>query len=263
IPMLRGRTLTDAERLDHGKVVIISDSFAKTCFAPGEDPVGKHLQFHGEKGPSLLEIIGVVGDTRYWVQENIQPMMYFPLYSGAVHHAGIMVHAKRNPDNLALPVQKLVAAMDPDLPVSAVLTMDQVIGVSTADASFNALLVLAFSILSLVLAAVGLYGVLSYLVTQRTTEIGVRLALGAQRSSVITLMLRDGLKPVLVGLCFGLLAATVAVRVLREMLYGTRPLDAETFIAVAMILAVVAALACVLPAWRASRLDAMQALRAE
>ena len=263
IPMLRGRTFTDAERLDHGKVVIISDSFAKTYFAPGEDPVGKHLQFHGEKGPSLLEIIGVVGDTRYWVQENIQPMMYFPLYSGAVHHAGIMVHAKRNPDNLALPVQKLVAAMDPDLPVSAVLTMDQVIGVSTADASFNALLVLAFSILSLVLAAVGLYGVLSYLVTQRTTEIGVRLALGAQRSSVITLMLRDGLKPVLVGLCFGLLAATVAVRVLREMLYGTRPLDAETFIAVAMILAVVATLACVLPAWRASRLDAMQALRAE
>lgn len=263
IPLLRGRTFTGAERLEHGGVVIISDSFARTYFAAGEDPIGKHLQLHGEKGPRVFEIIGIAGDTRYWVQDEVQPMMYFPLYDGSFHHAGIMAHAKRNPDSLALPIQKLVAAMDPDLPVSAVLTMDQLIGVSTADASFNALLVLAFSILSLALAAVGLYGVLSYLVTQRTTEIGVRLALGAQRSSVITLMLRDGLKPVLTGLFFGLLGATAAVRVLREMLYGTRPLDAETFVGVAMLLAVVAGLACVVPAWRASRLDAMQALRSE
>lgn len=263
IPMLRGRSFTGAERLDRAQAVIISDMFAKTFFVPGEDPLGKHIQMHGATKDRVFEIVGIAGNTRYWLQEDTQPMMYFPIYDGTVQHTGIVVHAQRHPEGLALPIQKLIASMDPDIPVSDVLTMDQVIGRSTADASFNAVLVLAFSILSLVLAAVGLYGVLSYLVTQRTAEIGIRLALGAQRSSVVGLMLRDGLKPVLLGLLCGLAGGAMATQLIREMLFGIRPLDAETFIGVAIVLGLVAGTACILPAWRASRLDAMQALRSE
>jgi putative ABC transport system permease protein len=153
--------------------------------------------------------------------------------------------------------------MDPELAVSDVLTMDQVVGRSTTDASFNATLVLAFAVLSLVLASVGLYGVLSYMVTQRTGEIGIRMALGAPRASVVRLMLADGLQPAALGLICGLIAGGLVVRVISDMLYGTQPLDASVFSAVTALLALVASVACVLPAWRASRLDAMQALRTE
>jgi len=123
--------------------------------------------------------------------------------------------------------------------------------------------VLAFAVLSLVLASVGLYGVLSYLMTQRTTELGIRMALGAQRQQVLRLMLTDGLKPALAGLGLGLAASLAAGRVVRSLLYGTQPLDATVFVLVAITLLSVAMLACLIPAWRASRLDPMQALRTE
>ncbi len=129
--------------------------------------------------------------------------------------------------------------------------------------SLSASLVLAFAVLSLMLASVGLYGVLSYLTTQRTAEIGVRMALGAGREQVLRLMLGDGLRPALYGLVLGLAASVGAVRLIESMLYGTKPLDPTIFAAVAGTLLVVAALACLIPAWRASRLNPMQALRAE
>ena len=134
---------------------------------------------------------------------------------------------------------------------------------SLGNASLSASLVLAFAVLSLMLASVGLYGVLSYLTTQRTGEIGVRMALGAQRGQVLRLMLGDGLRPALYGLVLGLAASAGAVRLIQSMLYGTRPLDPAIFAAVAATLLVVAALACLVPAWRASRIDPMQALRTE
>jgi putative ABC transport system permease protein len=141
--------------------------------------------------------------------------------------------------------------------------MDEIIGQSTLDASFDATLLLAFAILSLLLAAVGLFGVLSYIVAQRTTEIGIRIALGAQREQVMRLMLRDGLRPALFGLVFGLIASAGVTRLIQSMLYGTHPLDPAVFIAVSAALLLVAVLACAVPAWRASRLDPMQALRTE
>jgi ABC-type antimicrobial peptide transport system permease subunit len=153
--------------------------------------------------------------------------------------------------------------MDRDLPVSQVMTMMQLIGKSTVDASFDSMLVLAFAIIALLLAAVGLYGVLSYLVTQRTSEIGVRIALGAQRNEVLRLMLFDGLAPAWAGLALGLVGAAFAVRLIRDMLYGVQPLDWSVFAAVALMLLIVAALACAIPAWRASCLDPMEALRTE
>jgi ABC-type antimicrobial peptide transport system permease subunit len=141
--------------------------------------------------------------------------------------------------------------------------MNQLIGKSTVDASFDAALILAFAVLSLLLAAVGLFGVLSYVVSQRTTEIGVRMALGAQRAEVLRLMLSDGLRPASVGLVLGLAGGMAGAKMIRDLLYGVQPLDASVFSAVAMILVGVASIACLLPAWHASRLDPMQALRSE
>jgi ABC-type antimicrobial peptide transport system permease subunit len=151
----------------------------------------------------------------------------------------------------------------PELPVSDVLTIQQIIERSLGNASLSASLVLGFAVLSLILASVGLYGVLSYLTTQRTAEIGVRMALGAQREEVLRLMLGDGLCPALYGLTLGLAASVGAVRLIQSMLYGTRPLDPAIFASVAASLLIVAALACLVPAWRASRIDPMEALRSE
>jgi putative ABC transport system permease protein len=141
--------------------------------------------------------------------------------------------------------------------------MRQQIGAVTQQDQFNSILVLAFAIIALVLAAVGLYGVLSYLVTQRTTELGIRMALGAQRSEVMRLTLADGLAPVLIGLIAGLAGGALAVQLVRSMLYGMSPFDWSVFATVVAVLALTAAGACILPAWRATRLEPAQALRAE
>jgi ABC-type antimicrobial peptide transport system permease subunit len=163
----------------------------------------------------------------------------------------------------ALPVQQVVQQMDRDLPVSDILTMDQVVGRNTADANFDATLLLIFAASSLLLAAVGLFGVLSYIVAQRTTEIGIRIALGAQHDQVVRLVLGDGLRPALYGLVLGLAVSAAVTRLLESMLYRTQALDPRVFVAVSGALVVVAAAACLAPAWRASRLDPMQALRTE
>jgi ABC-type antimicrobial peptide transport system permease subunit len=141
--------------------------------------------------------------------------------------------------------------------------MDEVIGQAAMETSFEATLLGAFAALSLVLAAVGLFGVLSFLVTQRTTEIGVRIALGARRGEVLRLMLLDGLRPALLGLVLGLVTAAAVTQLMRSLLTNTQPLDAMVYVVVSVVLLVVAALACLLPAWSASQLDPMQALRTE
>ena len=141
--------------------------------------------------------------------------------------------------------------------------MNEIVGESTANSSFNAKLLLAFAGLSLLLASVGLYGVLSYLVTQRTTEIGVRIALGARRGQLLRLILFDGLRPALVGLTLGIAGSIVATQLIRSVLYATRPLDAVVFVSVIVALLVAAVAACAIPAWRATRVDPLQALRAE
>ena len=190
-------------------------------------------------------------------------MMYWPLSNGQFGYATIVVRSQHDVESLALPVQRVIGSLDRDLPVSHVMTMTQLIGQSTVDASFNSMLVLAFAVIALALAAVGLYGVLSYLTTQRRSEIGIRIALGAQRGEVLRLMLVDGLAPAWVGLGVGLLGAGFAVRLIRDMLYGVKPLDWGVFVGVALMLSAVAVVACAVPAWRASQLDPMEALRTE
>jgi putative ABC transport system permease protein len=189
--------------------------------------------------------------------------MYFPVASGLTGRTTIVLRSQQDVTALAIPAQQVVQSLDKNLPVAYVLTLNQILGESTIEASFTSTLILGFAILSLVLASVGLYGVLSYLVEQRTGEIGVRIALGAQRDQVLRLMLFDGLHPALIGLALGLLGGAAASRLIRSMLYAVRPLDSAIFIAVTVVLVSVAAFSCLVPAWHASRLDPMRALRVE
>ena len=175
----------------------------------------------------------------------------------------LAVHTATDPLQFAVPLQKQIASLDPELPVSDVLTINQIIGASLVNASLSATLVLAFAILSLILASVGLYGVLSYLTTQRTSELGIRMALGAQRDQLLQLMLIDGLRPALFGLGLGLVMSLAATRIFQSMLFGTRPLDPVVLSGVIATLLAVAVLACLVPAWRASRINPTQALRTE
>jgi predicted lysophospholipase L1 biosynthesis ABC-type transport system permease subunit len=246
--------------------VIVSRQLVRQYF-PGDNPIGKHLHvpahFHaGAPGDVDYEIVGVVGDTLYQVGKEPKPTMYFPILEGWTNSM-LAVHTASEPLQFSVPVQKQIASLDPGLPVSDVRTMDQVIGESLVNASLSATLVLAFAILSLLLASVGLYGVLSYLTTQRTTELGIRMALGAQRDQLLQLMLVDGLRPALLGLGLGLVASFAATRIFQSMLFGTKPLDPAVLSGVIATLLAVAVLACLAPAWRASRLDPMQALRTE
>jgi putative ABC transport system permease protein len=268
IPLLSGRFFTrqdvpDPTNPDRRNKIIINRIFARQFF-PGEDPIGKHLQVL-LWNDTKYEIVGVVADTLHQVNAPARPTMYFPALSGSDPDGTLVIRTIADPDPIAfsIPVQKQIAALDPELPVSNVLTMQQIVGESLTNASFSATLVLAFAVLSLLLASVGLYGVLSYLMTQRTTEIGIRIALGAQREQVLRLVLLDGLRPAIFGLLFGLAVSAGATRLIQSMLYGTRPLDPAVFGAVAATLLLVAIVACIVPAWRASRLDPMQALRTE
>jgi putative ABC transport system permease protein len=261
IPIVRGRTFTDSERLDHAYVMILSQAAVKRFFPDGEDPIGKHLRMGITRQP--FEIIGIAGDTRYSISEPMRPMMYWPLWGGVNSGVTILVRSTHDVESLALPVQKSIGGLDRDLPVSDVMTMQQMIGKSIVDASFDSTLTLAFAVIALVLAAVGLYGVLAYLTTQRRSEIGIRIALGAQRSEVLRMMLVNGLAPAWVGLGLGLLSGGFAVRLIRDMLYGVKPLDWSVFAGVALMLLLVSVIACAVPAWRASRLDPMEALRTE
>jgi putative ABC transport system permease protein len=263
IPLLSGRFFTSHDRSGQPKTVIISQQLGQQYF-PGENPLGKHLHVV-PYGNADYEIVGVVADTLYQVGQPTKATMYFPVLNGDSNPGGftLAVRTAAHPLAISVPVQKLIAELDPQLPVSDVFTMQQIIERSLGNASLSASLVLGFAVLSMILASVGLYGVLSYLATQRTGEIGVRMALGAQREQVLRLLLGDGLRPALYGLMLGLAASIGAVRLIQSMLYGTRSLDPSIFASVALTLLGVAALACLVPAWRASRIDPMQALRTE
>ncbi len=266
IPLLNGRVFDEQDKLGRTHHVMISKKFADQFFH-GEDPVGKHVKiaFSGNT-PEIYEIIGVVGDTIHDVGQPIKATIYRSILNGDPmldSLANIVVRAAVEPLSLALPIQRQISALDPEMPSYKVRTMQQIIGEATASQSFSASLVLAFAILSLMLAAVGLYGVLSYLVTQRVSEIGIRMALGAQRSEVLRLVLVDGMRPVLIGLVIGLAGGAGAGMLIKSILYGTRPLDPLVFATMIGSLLLTAAIASAIPAFRACRIEPTQALRTE
>jgi len=263
IPLMQGRTFADNERLDRANAVVVNHALVQAYFH-GEDPIGKHIVARvTTPEPHSYEITGVVGNTLEDPATPTSPAFYFPILGGSERSPSLVVRTTQDPLTLALPVQRIISSMDRDLPVAHVLSMDQVARRSISDTSFDATLLAGFGALSLLLAAVGLFGVLSYIVAQRTTEIGIRIALGAQREQVIGLVLSDGLRPALYGLFLGLAASALITRLLQSMLYQTRALDPIVFVLVSLVLLAVASMACLLPAWRASRLDPMQALRTE
>jgi predicted permease len=259
IPLLHGRTFGNNQKLDQANEVVISESFAKEFF-PGEDPSGKHLLTDGNK---VRVIVGIVGDTRYEIGEVPEPILYHPLFAGDQNYGTLAIRSRQDVRQLALPAQQIIQGLDRDLPVSDVLTMDQLLGKSTLDQSFDATLITSLAVLSLLLAAAGLFGVLSYIVAQRSGEIGIRIALGAQREQVLKGTLADGLRPAFMGLLLGLAASAATTQFIKSMLYETQSLDPGVFAAVATLLMASSALACMVPAWRASRLDPMQVLRME
>jgi predicted permease len=265
IPLLRGRVFTEHERLNNDHYIVVSKKFVDQYLA-ADDPVGKHVRLGWDTKPEVYEILGEVGNTVNDVTKPLQPTMYFPILSGIpdrTSEATIVAYTAADPLRMSMPIQQQISALEPELPVYNALTMDQILGKTSASQGFAANLVLAFAALSLLLSAVGLYGVLSYLTTQRTPDIGLRIAVGAQRSQLLRLVLFEGLRPALIGLIIGVAASTLTAQLLRSMLYGTRSLDPASFAVAATMLMGVAVLACLIPAWRASRVDPIQALRTE
>jgi predicted permease len=265
IPLLRGHVFTEHERLHNDHYVVVSKQFVNQYLA-GDDPIGKHIRDVWDDKLENYEIIGEVGDTLYDVTKPVEATIYFPILSGIPNRtseATIVVHSSVNPLAISTPVQQQISALEPELPVYNALTMDQILNKTTASQSFAANLVLAFAGISLLLAGVGLFGVLSYLVTQRSVEIAIRIALGAQRPEVLRVVLVDGLMPVFLGAAVGLAGAAVAGSLIRSMLYGASPYDPLVVAGMVGCLLFTAVVACVVPAWRASRVDPMQVLRSE
>jgi predicted permease len=264
IPLKHGRIYSEVDRRTmDDNAMVITESMAKAFF-PGEDPIRKRVRIDWMRNPRF-EIVGVVGDVLSNLESPPEPTMYLPLNSGRLEYGSLVAMTDTGHDvsALALPLQKQIAAMDPDLAVSDVLTMNERIGKSTEPAKFDALLVLLFAALGLVLAGVGLYGLLSYLVTERTNEIGIRSALGAQRIEIMRIMLLDGLRLTGVGLILGIFAGGLCAQLIRSLLFGVQPLDLVVFGVVTLVVLVIAGAACTYPAWRAARVDPITALRCE
>jgi len=268
IPLLRGRTFTEQdgtgfdERHPRLSSIIISESLLKEYF-PNEDPIGKHILLGGLTKRMELQVVGIVGDVLKRPDAKIQPTMYTPILDGDERGVYLVLRTSIEPHSIVPSIRKAIENLDRDLPLFNVRTTAEIIDSRIQGREFSILLLSLFAGLALVLAAVGLYGVLSYTVSQRTGEMGIRMALGASSANVRDLILVQGMKPALAGVVGGIAGALIATRLLSSMLFNVSPMDPATFAAVALGLMGVAVLACLLPAMRATRIDPTIALRRE
>jgi putative ABC transport system permease protein len=274
IPLLRGRGFLESDTQAAQPVAIISQTVAQRWW-PGGNPLGDHIvvgMYQNTQFPDILEppreIVGVVGDVKgMQLGQPAPPTVYVPLpqlRDGLMHSCAWVVRTSgRPPRDFATTLREILTQVGPDQYLESVSPMSQVVSRSLARPSFTALLMAAFAGLALALTAVGLYGLISYFVTQRTHEIGIRLALGAQRRQVLALVLRQGMTLALAGLGLGLLGALAFRRVLSSLLYQVKATDPATYVAVGLLLAAVALFACYVPARRAAKADPMLALRYE
>jgi len=268
LPLLRGRTFTDQDKGDAPGVVIINEVLARRYF-PNEDPIGKRMGFSGPT--DWREIVGVARDTRnYGLDEEVKPEAYMPLtqsapdyLAGSVSGMILVARTSSDPQSMAAPIKREVQELDGSLPVYNIKTMEQYLAESVAQRRFNMLLLMVFAGVAVLLAAVGLYGVMSYMVSQRTHEIGLRMALGAQARDILAMAVRQGLALIGVGIGIGLVGALALTRVMTGLLYGVGATDPATFVAIVLLLALVSLLACYVPARRATRIDPLIALRYE
>jgi putative ABC transport system permease protein len=266
IPLVSGRVFTQRDSVNAPGTIIINQEFARQYF-PGENPIGKRLKpgiSTTEKEADWREIVGVVGDVRNRnLSSELRAGYFVPQAQVPFNQMSIVVRTTGDPKSLITAVQNEVHAMDRELPVYNVKTMEEYISATVAAPRFNATLLVIFASVALVLTIVGLYGVMSYTVAQRTNEIGIRMALGAQTGDVLRLIVSQGFKLVLLGLGIGLACAFALTRVISSLLFGVTTKDPVTFAAVTTLLTVVALLACYIPARRATRLDPLSALRYE
>jgi putative ABC transport system permease protein len=265
----RGRQLTDQDREGTLPVAVINEEMART-FLAGQDPLGHRIKLGDADSPfPWLSIVGVVGDVKHnGLEAEVKPQMYVPyqqppLPGFNVTSMFLAVRSNVEPGTLAAAVRREVYALDQDQPVADIKTMNERLDESGAPRRFNMLLLTIFAALALLLAMVGIYGVMSYSVTQRTHEIGVRVALGAQSRDVLKLIVGQGMLLALIGVGLGLAGAFALTRLMTSLLFGVSPSDPLTFVSVALVLAAVALFACLIPARRATRVDPMEALRYE
>jgi putative ABC transport system permease protein len=260
IPLRTGRYFTEAEVHDSAKVILISEVLAQRFFAD-ENPLGQRLRLSSlSKEP--YEIIGIVGDVRHrGLNAELRQTIYFPTLG--LGYSNLVIRTATDPASLAAAVRKEVTAIDPNQPVANVKTMEQWVSESVAQPRFRTLLLGVFSAVALLLSVIGIYGVMSYAVAQRVHELGIRMALGAGADDVLRLVIGQGMKLALAGVTIGLLAAFVLTRLLKDLLFGVQATDPLTFTAIALLLTLVALLACYLPARRATKVDPLTALRHE
>lgn len=270
--LIRGRTFTGAEdRVDAVPVVVINEALAQRYF-PGQDPIGKHLTFGlshtvtANPADSLRARGEIVGIVRTVQQSSLaakpEPATYFP-YHTLPFGPSFVVRTAADPASIEREIRRQVAAVDATMPIYGLETMDAALAESVSQPRFYTMLLTAFASVALLLTALGIYGVISYAVGQRTREFGIRIALGATTHDVTRLVVRRGAVLTVVGLAIGLLGAALATRVIRGLLFGVQPLDAASFVAACVVLGAVATLASWLPARRAARVDPVAAMRAE
>jgi putative ABC transport system permease protein len=263
--LIRGREIQESDGPGAPGVTVINEAFARLHF-PNEDPIGRRIQrapwWPGM--PASYEIVGVVADERFQgPRAPADPATYYSFTQFTFNDNWVLVRTKGDPNAFIPTLRQTVWAMDRDLPLENVRTMDEILGDSVADSRFNTALLTLFAGVALLLAAIGIYGVLAFTVAQRTSEIGIRMALGAQRSSVLRLVVGNGLALTLIGVAIGSAGALVAARALERLLFGVSTTDPAVFGFVAVALTAVALCAALIPAMRASRVDPIVALRSE
>jgi putative ABC transport system permease protein len=263
VPLIAGRNFSAFDTYKTKPVAVIDQTLARQYW-PDANPLGQEIKFGFGRGLQGLTIVGVVGDIKSdgFEAPNV-PHIYVALGQFAPVNAVVFLRSRGDAEHLGEAVRKEVAALNPNVPVHSISSMEQIIARSVADRRFALELLGVFAVVALLLAAIGIYGVMSYSFSQRTHEVGIRVALGAQRRDILRMALGEGMRVVVIGLASGFAGAAIATRVFRSMLFGVAPGDPLTFVSVTGILAGVALMACYLPALRASRVDPLVALREE
>jgi putative ABC transport system permease protein len=261
LPLIAGRDFTEQDKLGQPWKVIISKRIAELLW-PGNDAVGRRLVLWKGQGESSGEVIGVVGDMRDWgLTDDPTYSVYFPVYGSTLSPAPLVVHTSLFKATLVPMLRSVLAQLDPTVPLSGATTLDEIVGDSVAARRFTMLLLAALAVIALVLALAGIYGVLSYAVSQRRSEMGLRIALGASGRNVLRLVMFQGMRPVIIGLVIGIGGALALSRLMSSLLFGMTPADLPTYAAVAALLAGAAALACYIPARDALRVDVTATLK--